>query len=94
MSVNTSKSHSSFTIVSEMNAHGGLTVRSRETNATYHLVDYADESAREALESLGAGERVDLDLSRVGRRGNVWRADAVTPPLSADAAETGPAVRS
>jgi hypothetical protein len=77
-----------------MNPHGGLTVRSSGTNATYHLVDYADESTREALESLAAGERVDLDLSRVGRRGNVWRANAVTPRLSADATEAGPAAGS
>ncbi|MFA1612306.1 hypothetical protein [Halobellus rubicundus] len=78
---------SSFTIVSEMNGHDAVTVRSTGTNATYHLVDYADDATREALASLTSGESVRLDLSRVGRRGNVWRADAVTPRLSADGTE-------
>ena len=60
----------SFTVVSEMNPHDALTVRSTTTHATYQLVEYTDESTRDALTSLQAGESVRLSLSRVGRRGN------------------------
>ena len=88
MSSNPGIGADSFIIVSEMNSHDAVTVRSTATHATYHLVDFADETTREALSSLSAGESVCLDLSRVGRRGNVWRADdaASRPPV--DVAET------
>ena len=87
MNPSRSGSPRSFTVVSEMNRHGALTVRSSGTHATFHLVDFADDATREKLASLVAGESVRLDLSRVGRRGNVWRADAVTPRLAVDAAD-------
>lgn len=81
MSSNPGASPDSFTVVSEMNSHDAVTVRSTTTHATYHLVDFADDATREALSSLSVGESVRLDLSRVGRRGNVWRADdAVSRP--------------
>jgi hypothetical protein len=72
-----------------MNRHSALTVRSTTTHATYQLVDYADESTREALAARSEGESVRLRLSRVGRRGNVWRADrtaASTPARSSGTA--------
>ncbi|WP_311172517.1 hypothetical protein [Halobellus ordinarius] len=75
MSANTPESPGLYTIEKEMNAHGAVTVRSTATNATYHLVEYADESTRESLSSLASGESVRIHLSRVGARGNVWRAE-------------------
>jgi hypothetical protein len=45
-------------------------------------VAYADESTRRTVSSLSAGESARLSLSRVGNRGNVWRADAATPRSS------------
>ncbi|QCC46886.1 hypothetical protein [Halobellus limi] len=83
MSRSTDSTPDSFTVVAEMNSHDAVTVRSTATHATYHLVDFADDATREALSSLSVGESVRLDLSRVGRRGNVWRAD--------DAASRSPA---
>ena len=82
MGVNTSSSTDLFTVVESMNAHGAATVRCNGTNATYHLVAYADESTRRTVSSLSAGESARLSLSRVGNRGNVWRADAATPRSS------------
>lgn len=94
MSQKTGRGPDSFTIVSEMNRHGAVTVRSTATHATYHLVDFADDSTREALSSLSTGESVRLDLSRVGRRGNVWRADGATARTHANTAESGSAAGS
>lgn len=71
-----------FTVVEPMNDHGATTVRSTATYATYHLVDYADESTRRAVSSLAAGDSARLSLSRVADRGNVWRAEAATPRAS------------
>jgi hypothetical protein len=82
MGVNTSSSTDLFTIVESMNAHDAATVRRDGTNATYHLVAYADESTRRTVSSLSAGESARLSLSRVGNRGNAWRADAATPRSS------------
>lgn len=80
----------SFTIVVEMNGHDAVTVRSTAMHATYHLVDFADDATREALSSLSVGESVRLDLSRVGRRGNVWRADGAMVRDGSGAAERAP----
>ena len=79
----------SFTVVSEMNPHDALTVRSTTTHATYQLVEYTDESTRDALASLQTGESVRLSLSRVGRRGNVWRVDGAPPHVRSEAAKNG-----
>jgi hypothetical protein len=77
------KDNDLFTIVQPMNAHDAVTVRSTSTPATYHIVDYADEATRRIASSLSAGESARLDLSRVGERGNVWRAEAATPRATA-----------
>jgi len=79
MSADPSPSSDLFTVVAPMNAHDAVTVRSDGTNATYHLVTYADESTHEEVSSLSLGESARLSISRVGDRGNVWRADAATP---------------
>lgn len=92
MSSNSGIGPDSFIIVSEMNSHDAVTVRSTATHATYHLVDFADETTREALSSLSAGESVRLDLSRVGCRGNVWRADGAMADGRSGAAESASVV--
>lgn len=92
MSVNSDSKGDMFTVVESMNAHDAATVRAEGTNATYHLVAYADESTHREVSSLSAGESARLSLSRVGDRANVWRADAAsTPPaeLSIGGANTG-----
>jgi hypothetical protein len=71
------ESGETYTVVGEMNAHGALTLRTHETNATYHVVEYAHERLRERLETLSAGTPVKMELTRAGSRGNGWRADGV-----------------
>lgn len=78
MSSNSSDRSETFTIVESMNDHGATTVRSTTAHATYHLVAYADDSTRQTVSSLAAGESARLSLSRVGDRGNVWRAEEAT----------------
>ncbi|MWV64233.1 hypothetical protein GRS48_05260 [Halorubrum sp. JWXQ-INN 858] len=68
---------STYTVASEQNDHGCITVRAHPRNATYHVVDYADDAARERVADLPAGSVVKLELSRAGRRGNVWCAESV-----------------
>jgi hypothetical protein len=75
MSSKSSDRNETFTIVESMNDHGAATVRSTAAHATYHLVAYADEQTRQAVSSLAAGESARLGISRVGDRGNVWRAE-------------------
>lgn len=75
MSESASNQSDMFTIVESMNNHGATTVRSTTAHATYHLVAYADDSTRQTVSSLTAGESARLSLSRVGDRGNVWRAE-------------------
>jgi hypothetical protein len=79
MSKKAKQSGDVFTIVRPMNAHGAVTVRSTATNATYHLVDFDDESTRGALSSLAPGESVRAAVSRVGDRGNGFRVESATP---------------
>lgn len=67
-----------FTVVGRMNAHGALTLRTDETNATYHVVEYAHDDLRDRLETLPSGAPVEMELSRAGARGNVWRADGLS----------------
>ncbi|MES3162134.1 MAG: hypothetical protein PPP55_11290 [Halorubrum sp.] len=66
-----------FTVISEQNDHDHATVRAHPRNETYHIVDYADEAARETIAELSAGSVVQLELSRAGRRSNVWRAESI-----------------
>ena len=79
-----------------MNGHGATTIRARETQATYHLVEYGTASLRERLADLSAGSVVSLELSRAGGRANVWRADPAVDSTagrrSADAAAENRAV--
>ncbi|MFW5917427.1 MAG: hypothetical protein ACOCRD_03350 [Halorubrum sp.] len=66
-----------YTVISEQNDHDCTTVRAHPRNETYHIVDYADDDARERVADLPVGSVVRLELSRAGRRSNVWRAESV-----------------
>ena len=66
-----------FTVISEQNDHDHAAVRAHPRNETYHIVDYGDRTARERVADLPAGSVVELELSRAGRRSNVWCADSV-----------------
>jgi len=64
-----------YTVISAQNDHDCTTVRAHPRNETYHVVDYADEDARERVADLPVV--VKMELSRAGRRSNVWRAESV-----------------
>ncbi|ESS05149.1 MAG: hypothetical protein A07HR67_00130 [uncultured archaeon A07HR67] len=68
---------SKFTVVSEQNDHDHAAVRAHPRNETYHIVDYADRTARDRIADLPAGSVVQMELSRAGRRSNVWCAESV-----------------
>lgn len=89
MSTATSESSGDmYKVDAEMNAHGAMVVRDTDRGATYHVVDYA-AGVRDRIEDLSTGSTVRLDLSRVGGRSNVWRAERLlpgttTPTISSD----------
>lgn len=69
--------YDTLTVISEQNDHECTTLRAHPRNETYHVVDYADEDARERVADLPVGSVVKMELSRAGRRSNVWRAESV-----------------
>ena len=69
----------SYTIVDDMNSHGGMTVVNISTNSTYQIVEYDDDNLRRELSSRDVGESVTLELDRAGVRANVWRASRAKP---------------
>ena len=69
--------YDTYTVISEQNDHDCTTLRAHPRNETYHVVDYADDDARETVADLPVGSVVKMELSRAGRRSNVWRAEAV-----------------
>jgi hypothetical protein len=81
-----------YTVVSEQNDHDHAAVRAHPRNETFHIVDYADGTTRERLGSVPAGSVVRLELSRAGRRSNVWCAESVhvAETESVDAADVEP----
>lgn len=66
-----------YTVTSAQDDHKCTTVRAHPRNETYHIVDYADEDARDRVADLPVGSVVRLELSRAGRRSNVWCAESV-----------------
>ena len=73
----------SYTIVDDMNGHGGMTVVDDSTNSTYQLVEYDSDSLRRELASRDVGDSVALELERAGVRANVWRASRSEPVVLA-----------
>jgi hypothetical protein len=63
----------SVVIRQSMNDHGAVTVETRETNETRHLVEYASERVRSVLAGLPVGTTLPVQMTRVGGRSNVWR---------------------
>lgn len=60
-------------MVYEQNQHGALTVRDDATAATYHIVRYADPEVENEAIDLERNASVELSLSPVGCRANVWQ---------------------
>ncbi len=68
-----------YTVVKPCNDHGAVTLRDHPRNGTFHVVEYGDTDAENALAELDAGSVVQLELERTGRRGNAWRAATAEP---------------
>ena len=68
-----------YTIVKACNDHGAITLREFTRNRTLYVVEYDDPDVEAELSSLDAGEVVELDLRRAGRRGNAWCAESARP---------------
>jgi len=68
-----------YTVVRSCNDHGAVTLRDHPRNGTFHVVEYGNDDAEEALADLDAGSVVQLELERTGRRGNAWRVSAADP---------------
>lgn len=66
-----------YTVISEQNDHDCTTVRAHPRNETFHVVEYADDDARQRVADLPVGSVVRMELSRAGRRSNVWCAESV-----------------
>ncbi|WP_138005010.1 hypothetical protein [Halalkalirubrum salinum] len=66
-----------FTVVTEKNTHGALTVTHESENSTFHVVSYADRTAERTADALQPGSTVHMELSRAGMRSNVWEATSV-----------------
>jgi len=73
----------SYTVISDMNEHGGMTVVDDATNSTYQVVEYDNSGLRRELASRDVGDSVTLDLARAGVRANVWRASRAEPTILA-----------
>jgi len=74
-------------VVRAQSDHGCATVRAHPRNETFHVVDYATEADRERVAELSEGAVVRLELSRAGRRSNVWRAELLAPRRDGTAPE-------
>ena len=68
-----------YTIVRACNDHGAITLREFPRNETLYVVEYDDADVEAELSSPDAGEVVELDLRRAGRRRNAWRAESARP---------------
>ena len=71
-----------FTVVRGRNGHGTMMLRAEHPNGTVFVVECADDDVRGVLEGTAVGSELYVDLERVGRRGNSWRA------VAAERAET------
>jgi hypothetical protein len=72
-----------------MNDHGTMTVERCATNETRHVCAYATADLRRRLAGCPDGETLLLSMSRIGGRGNVWRAAAVGEDDPAEAVAGG-----
>jgi hypothetical protein len=66
------------TVVYEQNRQDAMRIRDTATARNSHGLDYASPEFRRAMARLGARERTIVQLSRTGRRANVWCVDAMS----------------
>lgn len=74
MKIEPSKSHE-YRVLQEMNSNNAISVLAPSANRVFQIVAYEDSDLRRELATLDAGKLVELDLDRVGKRANVWRAN-------------------
>lgn len=68
-------------VVREQNPHGAMTLRDDETDATYNVVEYASPELRSVAGRLDRGVTVEVDLIRIGCRGNGWGVRSLAIPI-------------
>ena len=61
-----------YVVVRAKNDHGAMTVVDPVRNSTFHVVECDDAALDRLIDSVDRGDEVDLELRRVGRRGNAW----------------------
>jgi hypothetical protein len=66
-----------------MNDHGTMTVEVPESNEIRHICAYETPEIRRTLGTLPVEATVPVELSRIGVRGDVWRAVGLTARQSA-----------
>ncbi|MFC7042875.1 MULTISPECIES: hypothetical protein [Halonotius] len=64
------------TVVTELNRHSAMTLRS-EDDRTYQIVDCASPGLADELAALTVGDTVSVTLTEAACRGNGWRVTAV-----------------
>ena len=73
MKTQRSKAHE-YRVLKKMNNNNAINVIAPSANRVYQIVDYEDDRIREELATMDPGKLVTLELDRVGKRANVWRA--------------------
>lgn len=63
-----------YRVLREMNNNNAINVLAPSANRVFQIVAYEDSDLCEELASLDAGKLVELELDRIGKRANVWRA--------------------
>jgi len=61
-----------YVVTRVKNDHDAMTVIDPVRNSTFHVVECENEALDRLIGSVERGEELDLELRRVGRRGNAW----------------------
>ncbi len=64
-----------YRVLREMNNKNAINVIAPSANRVYQIVEYEDDQIRDELATLDPGKLVTLELDRIGKRSNVWRAN-------------------
>lgn len=68
---------SRYTAITDLNKHGTMMLQGKPPNGTIYIVECVDADVETKLERVKIGTDLDVEVKRVGRRGNAWRATAV-----------------
>jgi len=63
-----------YRVLNGMNGKNVISMLAPSANRVFQVVEYEDSSLRDELASLDPGKLVQLDLTRIRSRANVWKA--------------------